>query len=87
MLGNIGMNYKRQKIIKALVFDFGMDYCTYVCLGRVSILVIPIKAYRRPFCYNQALLELFSCSTNLQPHTSLVSVSLSLFLSPSLVLP
>lgn len=43
---------------------------TYICLWGVSILEIPFKNHRKAFCDGQSLLELFSCSTNLQPRTS-----------------
>lgn len=58
---------------------------TYVCLWGVSVLEIPFKSHRRPFCGGQSLLELLSCSTNLQPYTS--PAPLSVCPSPSLVWP
>lgn len=43
---------------------------TYIDLWGASILEIPFKNHRRPFCGGQSLLQLLSCSPNLRPHTS-----------------
>lgn len=78
---------KRQKIIKSICIQF-WNVLLYLHLSRgCAYLVIPFIEHRSPFCYNQALLELFPCSLQLLASLCLSLSCLFLFCLPvSLVL-